>query len=162
MAQYNRCICNEVKPILSTMTDLPDFDLSRFTPYRLAVAAERTSEELARQYRDRFGISIPEWRVLVHLAHSGDVSVRDIEARVAMEKSKVSRAASRLEKSGLIRKDVNSGDRRLVSLALTEKGRALMVELLPLAQAYQDQLEARLAAAFAGFEGGLDRLLAED
>ena len=146
----------------SDMTDLPDFDLSRFTPYRLTVAAERTSEELARQYRDRFGISIPEWRVLVHLAHSGDVSVRDIEARVAMEKSKVSRAATRLEKSGLIRKEVNSGDRRLVSLALTDKGRSLMAELLPLAQAYQDQLEARLADAFAGFEGGLDRLLREE
>ena len=43
-------------------TPLPEFDLAGFTPYRLAVAAEKTSEALARQYRERFGISIPEWR----------------------------------------------------------------------------------------------------
>lgn len=150
------------------MTDrpaLPDFDLTRFTPYRLAVAAERTSEELARQYRARFGISIPEWRVLVHLAQPLDgaatVSVRDIEARVAMEKSKVSRAASRLETAGYIAKTVDAGDRRLVRLALTDKGRALMAELLPLAMAYQAEIEARLGAALTEFETGLARLLCD-
>lgn len=145
--------------------DLPDFDLSRFTPYRLAVAADRTSEELARQYRTRFGISISEWRVLVHLARPVDgaqtVSVRDIEARVAMEKSKVSRAATRLETAGLIVKTQDAGDRRLVRLALTDKGRALMAELLPLALAYQQEIETRLAEAFAGLEEGLEALLRE-
>ncbi len=138
---------------------LPDFDLSRFMPYRLAVAAQRTSEELARQYRDRFGISIPEWRVLVHLATAEDVSVRDIEARVAMEKSKVSRAATRLEAQGYVTKTQHQGDRRLVRLKLTPRGRKLMAELLPLAQAYQDEIEARLGAAFAHLESGLTALL---
>ncbi len=142
---------------------LPEFDLARFTPYRLAVAAERTSEELARQYRERFGISIPEWRVLVHLAQPLDgaetVSVRDIEARVAMEKSKVSRAASRLEAAGYVAKTVDGGDRRLVHLALTAEGRDLMAQILPLARAYQREVEARLGAAFAELEAGLEALL---
>lgn len=138
---------------------LPDFDLDGFMPYRLAVAAKRTSEELARQYRDRFGITIPEWRVLVHLAHSGNVSVRDIEARVAMEKYEVSRAAKRLESAGLIRKTANTVDRRLVILALTDKGRTLMQELLPLARAHQAQIEARMGAAFAQLQAGLEELL---
>ena len=140
---------------------LPDFDLDRFTPYRLAVAAQRTSEELARQYPARFGISIPEWRVLVHLAQSGDVSVRDIEARVAMEKSKVSRAASRLEEAGYIVKSINSTDRRLVRLALTDRGRSLMADLLPIAMAYQRDIEARLGTMFRDFEAGLERLLSQ-
>ena len=141
---------------------LSAFDLERFTPYRLAVAAKRTSEELARQYRQRFGVSIPEWRVLVHLAHAGDgVSVRDIEARVALEKYEVSRTASRLEAAGLIAKTRNAGDRRLVSLSLTARGRELMAELLPLADAYQARIEARLGAAFEGLEAGLDALLSE-
>ena len=142
------------------MTDLPPFDLDRFIPYRLSVAAQKTSEALARQYRDRFGISIPEWRVLAHLAAAaGDVSVRDIERRVAMEKSKVSRAASRLEAAGYVAKRGAENDRRLVSLALTEKGEELMRELLPLAEAYQREIENRLGAALAGLEDGLGRLL---
>lgn len=138
---------------------LPDFDLLTFTPYRLAVAAERTSEELSRQYKARFGISIPEWRVLVHVAHYKDVSVRDIEARVAMEKSKVSRAATRLEAQGYIAKTVNAGDRRLVSLSLTEAGYALMQDLLPLASQYQQEIETRLGDLFEGLEAGLEGLM---
>lgn len=141
-------------------TEMPEFDLYSFTPYRLAVAAEKLSERLARQYRDRFGISIPEWRVLVHLAQSDDVSVRDIEARVAMEKSKVSRAASRLEASGLIAKTRHEGDKRLVKLRLTANGRAMMAELLVLANAFQAELVAELGDAATNLETGLDRLLA--
>lgn len=140
-------------------TPLPAFDLDGFTPYRLAVAARRTSEELARQYRERFGITIPEWRVLVHLAHSGEVSVRDIEARVALEKYEISRTAKRLEEAGLIRKTAHPHDRRLVSLSLAPKGRAMMAELLPLAKAHQEELERRLGDAFAQLETGLERLL---
>jgi DNA-binding MarR family transcriptional regulator len=141
------------------MPPLPEFDLYGFTPYRLAVAAKRTSEELARQYRDRFGISIPEWRVLVHLAHSGEVSVRDIEARVAMEKYEVSRAAKRLREEGLIERRENPADRRLVIMSLTPKGHAMMADLLPMAKAHQQDLENRLGLAFRKLEIGLEALL---
>jgi DNA-binding MarR family transcriptional regulator len=146
------------------MTDtppLPDFDLYGFTPYRLAVAAKHTSEQLARQYRDRFGISIPEWRVLVHLAHSGNTSVRDIEARVAMEKYEVSRAAKRLREAGLIERKENPEDRRLIILSLTTDGRKMMAELLPMAKAHQAELEKRLGDAFKQLEAGLEALLNE-
>ncbi len=146
------------------MTDtppLPDFDLYGFTPYRLAVAAKHTSEQLARQYRDRFGISITEWRVLVHLAHSGNTSVRDIEARVAMEKYEVSRAAKRLREAGLIERKENPEDRRLIILSLTVEGQKMMAELLPMAKAHQAELEKRLGDAFKQLEAGLEALLNE-
>ncbi|MCJ2877390.1 winged helix-turn-helix transcriptional regulator [Rhizobium pusense] len=141
---------------------MPDFNLMHFTPYRLSVAAQKISEELARLYRDSYDITNPQWRVLAHLAHSGEVSVREIEARVAMEKSKVSRAASRLEAAGYIAKSINDSDRRLVKLSLTPKGKALMVELLALAQSYQQEIEKRLGATFAGLELGLEKILGDE
>lgn len=141
---------------------LPEFDLDRFTPYRLSVAADRASQELARYYRSRFGLSVAQWRVLAHLASSGDVSVREIEARVAMEKSKVSRAASRLERAGYIEKSVNEADRRLVRLSLTPRGRELMADVLPLAAAYQSKIEARLGRAFEGLQLGLAKFLEKE
>ena len=140
---------------------LPDFDLMGYTPYRLAVAAQSLSEELAKQYKERFGISIPEWRVIVHVAHSGGASVRDIEARVGMEKSKVSRAATRLEERGFVSKDINPQDRRLIHLSLTPEGHALMTELLPLAQAFQTEVEKRLGDTLEGFEAGLDKIIGD-
>ena len=38
--------------------------LESFVPYRLSVLTNRMSNEIARHYSDRFGLSIPEWRVI--------------------------------------------------------------------------------------------------
>lgn len=135
-----------------------DFDLDGFTPYLSAVVAKILSESLAREYQDRFGISIPDWRVLVHLSRSDGTSVRDIERRVAMEKSKVSRAVARLEGRGLVVKRQSEDDKRLLRLSLTAAGWALMRELLPLADAFQSRIRASLGEDFDAFERGLASL----
>lgn len=135
------------------------FDLTAFLPYRLAVAASRVSRAYARRYSAELGLSVPEWRVLAHLAQEGQVSVREIEARVDMEKSKVSRAASRLEEQGLLAKVVNEADRRLVSLSLTPEGHAAMARLAPIALQFQSELLAALGEDAAGFQAGLSTIL---
>ena len=138
---------------------LPGFDLNAFLPYRLVAAANRTSRAFAERYREEFGISVSEWRVLAHLHHAGEVSVRDIEARVDMEKSKVSRAASRLEAAGHITKRVNDEDRRLVQLRLTPEGRALVARVLPVAIRFQNEMLERLGPAASGLDAALSILL---
>ncbi|MBM1220434.1 MarR family transcriptional regulator [Ponticoccus sp. SC2-23] len=140
----------------------PDFDLDGFLPYRLTVAADRLSAGLARRYREEFGLSVAEWRVLVHLVDSGSVSVRDIGQKVSLEKSKASRAASRLEADGLIEKGINAQDRRLLVLSLTDEGRALMAQLLPLAIAYQDRLEQLVGERLDALNEAIDIILKED
>ncbi len=134
------------------------FDLSSFLPYQLAVASSRISREFSERYKREFGLSIPEWRVLVHLAQSDAVSVREIHERVDMDKSKVSRAAARLESSGLIEKRENPEDRRLLDMRLTAKGRDLIARIVPIADAYQAQLTALLGPHAEGFRTGLQRL----
>ncbi|WP_104493789.1 MarR family winged helix-turn-helix transcriptional regulator [Paracoccus denitrificans] len=133
------------------------FDLDRFLPYRLSVAAARLSRRFAALYEAEAGLSTPEWRVLAHLAHSGAVSVRDITARVHLDKSMVSRAASRLQEAGLVRKSGNAADRRLVALELTPAGRALMARLGRIAEAFQADLLAELGPEAEA----LDRALAK-
>lgn len=122
-------------------------DLDRFLPYQVSVLAARLSAALSRVYAERFGISIAEWRVIAHLSQHRKVSVREVQARVAMDKSKVSRAAARLEAAGLVEKRVNPADRRLVELSLTRKGRRLYGEIAPLALAFEADLLAGLPAA---------------
>ncbi|KAF0174770.1 MAG: MarR family transcriptional regulator [Rhodobacteraceae bacterium] len=135
------------------------FDLSAFLPYQLAVASSRISKGFADRYRAEFGLTIPEWRVLAHLAQSDQVSVREIHARVDMDKSKVSRAAARLEVQGLIEKRENAEDRRLLDMRLTEKGRDLIARIVPIADAYQAQVIAQMGAEAPAFRAGLLRLL---
>ncbi len=152
-----------------TMTDsenqgitAANFDIADFMPYRLAVAARAFSEEIAAIYREKFGLSIPEWRVLAHLMKEGKASVRDIEARVTMEKSKVSRAADRLRERGLLTKRADTVDRRLVHIELTQEGEALMAELIPMVIALQKDVEARLGEDFEGLDRALTRILQGD
>jgi len=143
------------------MTDTkPPFTLEDFIPYKLAVASTRVSRRFEKIYQERFGLNMPEWRVLAHLSVSGKVSVREIHQRVDMDKSKISRAASRLEDRGLLNKDPHPTDRRLLELTLTAQGQQMVAELAPLAQEYQAELLADLgedAEEFARLLTGLGR-----
>jgi DNA-binding MarR family transcriptional regulator len=136
------------------------FALDEFLPYRVAVLAGRLSREFSQVYQERFGLSRAEWRVMAHLSQEAEVSVREIHSRVDMDKSKVSRAATRLEEAGIVTKKISDSDRRLVVLALTDRGGAVMAELARAAQAYQSELIARLGPEAAAFLGGIDALMA--
>lgn len=123
---------------------MTDFNLDDFLPYQLAELSRRVSAGFSGHYRDRYGISVAEWRVMAHLSQQEAVSVREIHRRVGLDKPKVSRAATRLEAAGHITKVVNSHDRRLVELSLTPKGRELIDTLAPIASDYQARLMAAL------------------
>lgn len=86
------------------------FDLSDFLPYRLAILSERVSRRLSRDYERSHGITMPEWRVLVHLARSKEASVREIHTYANLEKPRVSRAVSKLVAAGLARKGQSQTD----------------------------------------------------
>ena len=140
---------------------MTDFNLDAFLPYQLSVLAARVSCGFSDLYQQKFGITIPEWRVVAHLSQAGSVSVREIHQRVDMDKSKVSRAASRLEAAGYVSKNVNGSDRRLVELELTEKGRKMIEELTPIAQDYETQVLAALGDHTEGFRAALETLFKE-
>ena len=130
---------------------MSDFSLDDFLPYQLAVLSSHISREFSEIYANNFGLTVPEWRVIVHLHNAGPVSVREIQARVDMDKSKVSRAATRLEKSGYITKETNTDDRRLLKLALTDKGHDLMKQIIPLAHDFETKLSKQMGSDDATF-----------
>ncbi len=141
---------------------MTEFDLDAFLPYQLAVLSSRVSRGFSTLYQQKFGISVAEWRVVAHLSQAGTVSVREIHERVDMDKSKVSRAASRLEQAGYVSKASNASDGRLVALSLTDKGRAMVEELAPLARDYERAVLADLGADAPGFRAALEHLLNRD
>lgn len=129
--------------------------LSGFLPFRPRVVATRISRRFARRYEAEAGLTVPEWRVLAHLDRAGEVSVRDINIRVNLDKSVVSRAASRLEQAGYLRKSGNDADRRLIVLQLTAEGQALMRRLGRIADDFQAELLAELGPGAAAFVDAL-------
>jgi DNA-binding MarR family transcriptional regulator len=135
-------------------------DLDRFLPYRLSVLSNRVSGAIARHYSDRFGLSIPEWRVMAVLGQSSNLapglSARDVAVRTAMDKVQVSRAVASLEKARRVARAADANDRRIARLSLSAKGRAIYDEIVPLAL----HLEAVFLAALSPAERAtLDALM---
>lgn len=119
------------------------FSLAAFLPYRLAVLSERVSGRLSVVYGRTHGLTVAEWRVLVHLQRSGEASVRDIHQSANLEKPRVSRAVDRLVAAGFVQKLAKETDGRLVAISLTPAGGAALAQILPEVM----EIEARLLAA---------------
>ncbi len=132
--------------------------LEEFLPYRLSVLTNRVSRAIARQYGARFGLSIPEWRVMAVLGRFAPASANEVCERTAMDKVRVSRAVSRLKRSGLIDHATDVEDRRRSVLRLSSEGWRIYRRIVPFARA----LEAELIAALTPAERtALDKLLAK-
>jgi DNA-binding MarR family transcriptional regulator len=134
--------------------------LEQFLPYRLNVVASLVSQALSRIYADRYGIGVPEWRVLVTLGQYGMMTGKAIGGHSHMHKTKVSRAVALLENRKLVTRRANRADLREAFLALTPAGRAMYDDLAPIALDFANRLsEVVDAADRAAFERAVDRLI---
>jgi len=150
--QPSRCPPEPAKPLVV---------LENFLPYRLNVLAGLASNALAQIYAERFGLTIPAWRVVATLGQYGVRTARDIAAHGVMHKSTVSRAVSALAGKGLVARKPNPGDRREELLELTPAGEAVYEALAPEALRFEARLLAVLSPAeqraLAGLIDKLDR-----
>jgi DNA-binding MarR family transcriptional regulator len=135
-------------------------DLERFLPYRLDILAEAVSRALSRIYKEKYGLAVPEWRVLAHLGQYAPITAKAIAAHSRMHKTKVSRAVAELERLGFVRRADGTDDRREEPLSLTAKGRAAYDDLAPKAADFARHLLDDLSAAERRtLETAIDRLL---
>lgn len=119
--------------------------LDDYLPYRLSVASNAVSGLIARAYEDRFGLTIPQWRLICVLAEDGGLTQVAIVSRTGMDKVTVSRAAQGLAKRRLVARTDHHADGRSHVLALSAEGSRLYAEIAPLALAYEAALIAGLA-----------------
>jgi DNA-binding MarR family transcriptional regulator len=122
-------------------------DLFKFAPFRLNRLAAEVSSALASEYRERYGLDIPEWRVLATLGFRNDAcSAQYIAHCTRTHKSTISRAVTALMARQLVERVENQDDRREFSLRLTRKGRALYRKLIPRLLRREQEILACLSA----------------
>jgi DNA-binding MarR family transcriptional regulator len=111
---------------------LAKLDLFRFVPFRLNRLAAEVSAALSSDYQERYGLDIPEWRVLATLGFRDDpCSAQYIAHCTRTHKSTISRAVTTLMTRQLVERVENADDRREFRLRMTRKGKALYEELIP-------------------------------
>ena len=135
--------------------------LEQFLPYQLNVVSSLVSQALSRVYAQRYGIGVPEWRVLVTLGQFQMMTAKAIGAHTHMHKTKVSRAVAILEKRRLLGRRPNRDDKREAFLSLTAAGRNIYEELAPHALDFAARLtEIRTPGDREAFNRALAQLTA--
>jgi len=134
--------------------------LEDFLPYRLAILSHTVSSLIARVYDKRFGLTIPEWRVIAIVGRFPGLSAVEVAERTMLDKVAVSRAVTKLIKAGRIDREFADADRRRSILTLSEDGRKVHNEVAPLAMAMEDDLLHGLADdEIAALNAVIERLL---
>ncbi len=122
--------------------------LADFVPYQMSVATNVVSDLIARQYRNTYGLKIPEWRVMAVLGDSGARTQRELVHATRMDKVAVNRACKVLEERALVQRSPNARDGRSHHLELTEAGQEMHSRIMPHAL----EMEARILAPLSEAE----------
>ena len=139
-------------------------NLLRFAPFRFNRLAAELSNAIAQDYA-RFGIDIPEWRVMATLGmHEGPKSANYVVRCTRTHKSRISRAVSHLVELGYLERREDEVDRREIMLQLSSRGREVYDELVPMLTEREAQLlsgldseeQRQLDALLAKLEASLD------
>jgi DNA-binding MarR family transcriptional regulator len=120
--------------------------LAEFLPYLLSVTSNAVSDRIADEYRARFGLKIPEWRVMAVLGDMGPQTQRELVVATRMDKVAVNRACKILEERGLLTRSPNARDGRSHHLELTGTGRGVHGEIMPIALDMEQRLFEALDA----------------
>ncbi|MGW1992386.1 MarR family winged helix-turn-helix transcriptional regulator [Embleya sp. NPDC001921] len=114
-----------------------------------------TRANLYARLTEGLGPAVDEvtYPVLSGLARTGPRSAADLAGEIGLDRSGVSRRASRLEAAGLVRREPDPEDRRAVLLALTDAGTARVEEL-------RERLAIRIEASLADWPADEARMFA--
>ena len=119
---------------------LKKFDLNDYIPCQLATLTQSIMRSVAALFEDRYGISLPEWKVLAIIRDKPSLSAVAVSRLAQMDTVAVSRAVTKLIDRRLVIRELDSEDRRRSVLNVSAEGRELQDQIAPLAS----ELEASL------------------
>ncbi|WP_163266573.1 MarR family winged helix-turn-helix transcriptional regulator [Chelativorans alearense] len=127
-----------IHPPIHTILDALSFRLAR-----LVAVNERNG---AARFRNAYGVSLNEWRVL-GLAHAlAPATVSEIRKVLLMDKGQLSRTIRQLVDAGLITTRTAPSDSRSVEVLLTDAGRDLHDRILEFSRERNEAVVATLTS----------------
>lgn len=118
------------------------FQLGDYVPYLVNRAGVSISNTFSREL-DRFGITLPMWRVMSALLDEGEQRLGDLSRITAIELSTLSRITAAMDRAGLVNRRRSGEDARAVLITLSKEGRRMAEAIVPKALQWE-------SAAIAG------------
>ena len=132
----------------------PELAANSFAENYLAYLLARASRAVSGEFHEslkRWGLTVPEWRVLACLADAEGLAVTELAAMSIMKQPRLTKLLDRMEALGLVQRRPDARDRRRVRIHPTPEGRARVAPVLEAAIAH----EAGILAPFSEDERAL-------
>jgi len=115
-------------------------DIRKWLSVRVQTLAWELNRQMTALVRNHFDLTLPEWRIIAHLAARSDVSVQTLAGLTGMDKAQASRTVTSLALSNMITREDDPSDGRAVLVRLTDKGQALYEQIAPISAARREWL----------------------
>ncbi|PTO74513.1 MarR family winged helix-turn-helix transcriptional regulator [Vibrio splendidus] len=108
-----------------------EFDRQNSFGWMINVVANKASKDFDVELKQH-GLSLALWPTLMCLWEEEGITQRDIAAKSKVENSTTTRTLDKLEKLELVERRADPNSRRSFRIYLTEKGKALEEQLVPI------------------------------
>ena len=155
--------------------DIIDSDADELLPFEKSIGYQiRTTNRLMTRYLQQkitpHGVTIGMWYFLRVLWRKDGLTQRELSHIVGTMEPTTLTAIKSMEKKGLVRRVKNDADRRKINIFLTEKGRDLQKELIPLAkevvddsvEGFSDRERSAFLEFLAAIQNNLLKLIEND
>ena len=120
------------------------FNLKDFLPYKLSILSQSVSGLIASEYETKFGLNMNQWRTLVVINANQPVTASIISDLTLLDKMTISRAVRSLKARKLVQTATSGADGRRLMLSLTQSGKKIYDDVIPIAMNYETKLLAAL------------------
>lgn len=110
----------------------------------LVSVIHRTHHIIIDERMKRYGLSSGQLFTLLHLAHQQGITQETLARCFHVDKGTVARAVRKLEDTGYIRRTTDPDDRRALRIFLTEKGEAILPEIVRIDREWEEEICAGL------------------
>jgi DNA-binding MarR family transcriptional regulator len=137
-----------------------EFVIDQSLGYLMNRAARLMAGRLAERLRPT-GVGVGQWAVLLFLWADDGVTQAELSRRVAIEPPTMVRTIDRMVRDGLVTREPDPADGRLMRIHLTKRGSTLRDRLLPMAAEVNEETLRRLSPREAATLQRLLRKLAD-
>lgn len=128
---------------------------------QLCFALYSSSRGITRLYRpvlSEFGITYPQYLVMLVLWEKEPLTVKELGERLFLDSGTLTPLLKRMEKLGLLKRERSQGDERHVNIGLTNKGKEMREKALSIPLRIANQVNIS-EAEFASLMASLKKLM---
>lgn len=120
------------------------FDINKIIQspgFHIGFVSQALRNNITKRFNDNgFDITFAQWPMLVALSHFENISQNEISKMMQRDKTTIARMLSLMEKNGLIKRLIDPFDKRNKIINLTDKGKELFQNLVPIMIHFIDEM----------------------